>query len=169
MSLVLVNTGDGKGKTTAAIGMIIRFLGWGKKVCLIQFLKSPQYPCGERLFLEKAGVEVYCLGKGFSNIGPREDHEKAIWDAWEFSKDKILKGGYDLIVLDEINCAIAFGGITAEEVVAVLKNRPEGVNVMLTGRGACQEILEYADTVTEMVERKHHYKKGIQAEKGIEY
>lgn len=173
--LVLINTGDGKGKTTAALGMLIRSLGWGKKVCMIQFLKSPEFICGEKLFCDKAGIEFYSTGIGYSWTKTPEEQRESLKKAWEFSKLKIKEDNYDLIVLDEINSVLTEKNfpisdiITPEKVIEVLKERPIGQNIVLTGRNASDSLIEFADLVTEMKMIKHPYEKGIEASKGVEF
>lgn len=172
--MVLVYTGDGKGKTTAALGLCFRALGWGKKVCVIQFLKSKEYVCGERLFLEKIGVPCYTMGIGFSWTQSEEEQKKAVEQAWQLVKKILSEDTYDLVVLDEINHVLREGSIFSEiidceKMVDVLKNRPQTMDVVLTGRGARGEICAFADLVTEMKAVKHPYEKGVSARKAMEF
>jgi len=171
--LILINTGPGKGKTTAALGTGLRAVGVGMKVLMLQFLKGSWHygeldgvlPFGENFTLKQ-------LGRGFVKVGGAEtDPEdlKMVHDAWEESKAAILSGEYDLVILDEINYAISYGMLDPELVAATLLERPEMVHVILTGRNAHPRLIEIADTVTEMREVKHAYQKGILAQRGIEY
>lgn len=173
--LVLVYTGDGKGKTTAALGLAIRALGHHKKVAIIQFIKSPEIVYGERTFLEQLGVEMVQMGIGFTWTKDPEDQRKALKEAWAYAKKKIMSGQYDLIILDEINNALAVTGFPIEDVLPLvdvletMKNRPQKLHLVLTGRNAKQEVIEAADLVTEMKHIKHHYEQGIASVEGIEY
>ena len=171
--LILINTGSGKGKTTAALGTGLRAVGVGMRVLMLQFLKGSWHygeldgvlPFGDNFVLKQ-------LGRGFVKVGGAEtDPEdlKMVQDAWEESKSAILSGEWDLVILDEINYAIGYGMLNPEEVRTALLARPEMVHVILTGRNAHPTLVEIADTVTEMREVKHAYQKGIQAQRGIEY
>ena len=173
--LVLVYTGDGKGKTTAALGLAIRALGREKKVCIIQFIKSPAIETGEKIFFEKLGVEMYQMGLGFTTTLTPEDHRRALQEGWSFTKKKITTGSYDLVILDEINNALAIDRFSIDDVlpladvIETIKKRPANMNIVLTGRNAKKEIIDLADLATHMEMEKHYYNKGIQAMKGIEY
>jgi cob(I)alamin adenosyltransferase len=171
--LILINTGAGKGKTTAALGVALRAVGCGMRVLMLQFLKGSWHygeldgalMLGENFVLKQ-------LGRGFVKVGGAEtDPEdlKMVEDAWEESRAAILSGEWDLVILDEINYAIGYGMLDPEKVAATLLERPEMVHVILTGRNAHPKLVEIADTVTEMKEVKHAYQKGILAQKGIEF
>jgi cob(I)alamin adenosyltransferase len=171
--LILINTGPGKGKTTAALGTGLRAVGVGMRVLMLQFLKGSWHygeldavlPFGDNFVLKQ-------LGRGFVKVGGAEtdpEDQKMVDEAWEESKAAILSGEYDLVILDEINYAIGYGMLDAEAVAKVLLERPEMVHVILTGRNAHPRLVEIADTVTEMKEVKHAYQKGILAQRGIEY
>jgi cob(I)alamin adenosyltransferase len=171
--LILINTGPGKGKTTAALGTGLRAAGCGMRVLMLQFLKGSWHygeldavlPFGDNFVVKQ-------LGRGFVKVGGAEtDPEdlKLVEAAWEESRQAILSGEYDLVILDEINYAIGYGMLDPEKVAATLLERPEMVHVILTGRNAHPKLLEIADTVTEMREVKHAYQKGILAQRGIEY
>lgn len=168
--LILVHTGNGKGKTTAALGLAMRACGRGWKVCMIQFIKG-DWKTGE---MEAAkwlkGFEFSHMGKGFTwnKKAPGTD-ARAAKATWEACKEAALSGKYNLVIFDEINNAIDYGLIPTEEVVDFLKGKPHKLHVLLTGRNAKPEIIELADTVTEMREVKHAFHKGIIAQKGIEY
>lgn len=171
--LILVNTGNGKGKTTAALGLAFRAIGQGMKVLMLQFIKGSK-STGELKavkFLEP-DFKIIQLGQGFIKNCKKDISEKAklnIHESWEYAKQEINSDTHDMIILDEINYAIDYGLLNIEEVVSVLQKRPKRLNVILTGRNAKNEIIELADIVTEMRDIKHHYKNGVKARKGIEY
>ncbi|NMD69692.1 cob(I)yrinic acid a,c-diamide adenosyltransferase [Bacillus sp. DNRA2] len=173
--LTLVYTGDGKGKTTAALGIAIRATGSGKKVLMIQFIKSPDRSTGEKTMFEKIGIEMHQLGIGFTWTKTPEEHREALRKAWEFTKEKVYSGDYDVVILDEINNALAIDSFPIDdvlplsEVLALIKNRSQSMHLIITGRSAKPEIIDAADLVTEMKEIKHYYQDGIPAVKGIEY
>jgi len=171
--LLLIHTGPGKGKTTAALGTALRAAGNGMRVLFLQFLKGSWHygeldavlPFGEDFVIRQ-------LGRGFVKIGGAEtDPEdlRLVQAAWEEARTAILSGEWDLIVLDEINYAIGYGMLAPEQVAETLRQRPEMLHVILTGRNAHPLLVEMADTVTEMREVKHAYQKGILAQRGIEY
>jgi cob(I)alamin adenosyltransferase len=171
--LVLINTGPGKGKTTAAMGTALRAVGNGLKVLMLQFLKG-SWHYGELDAVEAFGGNFVMkqMGRGFVKIGGAEtDPEdiRMVDAAWEEARKAILSGEWDMVVLDEINYAISYGLLDPAKVVETLKQRPEMVHVILTGRNAHPSLVEIADTVTEMREVKHAYQKGILAQRGIEY
>lgn len=173
MSLVIVYTGNGKGKTTAALGMALRAVAYNYKVCMIQFIKgSWQY--GEMKSYKKLEpeFEMIIAGKGFVGIvddgKPIDEHKLAAINALNISREKILSNKYNIVILDEINYAIKLGLIDKNDVIDLIKNRID-TTLVLTGNHAIQEIIELADLVTEMREIKHPYKKGIKAMKGIDF
>ena len=167
--LLLVNTGNGKGKSTAAFGVVMRAIGHGLRVCVIQFIKG-KWKTGELQAAERLGVEFKPMGKGFTweskNI---EEDKEMMRHAWSVASEKVLSGNYDLIILDEINYVLGYGYVPVDDVVRVLKSRPSHVHVVLTGRNAPEEIISVADCVTEMREVKHPYRSGIPAQKGIDF
>jgi cob(I)alamin adenosyltransferase len=171
--LILINTGPGKGKTTAALGTAFRAAGNGMRVLILQFLKG-SWHCGE---LDSAAVMgedfvIKQLGRGFVKVGGAEtDPEdlRMVEEAWDEAAAAILSGDWDLVVLDEINYAIGYKMLDPEKVAEVLRQKPEMVHVILTGRNAHPVLVELADTVTEMREVKHAYEKGILAQRGIEF
>jgi cob(I)alamin adenosyltransferase len=171
--LILINTGPGKGKTTAALGVAFRAVGCGMRVLMLQFLKgSWHYGELDAALMLGENFQLKQLGRGFVKVGGAEtDPEdlKMVEDAWEESRAAILSGEWDLVILDEINYAIGYGMLDAEKVASTLLERPEMVHVILTGRNAHPRLVEIADTVTEMKEVKHAYQKGILAQKGIEF
>jgi cob(I)alamin adenosyltransferase len=173
--LILINTGNGKGKTTAAIGCALRSAGHKKKVLILQYIKGTMNT-GELKSIEnlKPYVEIFQTGKGFIKYKEgkpfiTEEDKKDAKLAYEFSIKQIKKGSYDLIILDEIINLMNFGLISFEEIKNIIFSRPEGSSVILTGSNAPIELIDLADTVTEMKEIKHAFQKGICAKKGIEY
>jgi len=171
--LIIVNTGPGKGKTTAAMGTALRAVGQGMRVLMLQFLKG-SWHYGELDAVKAFGDRFVMkqMGRGFVKVGGAEtdpEDVRMVEEAWREAEAAILSGEWDLVVLDEINYAISYGMLDAAKVVEVLKRRPEMVHVILTGRSAHATIIEVADTVTEMRQVKHAYEKGVMAQKGIEY
>ena len=171
--LIIVNTGPGKGKTTAAMGTALRAVGNGMKVLMLQFLKG-SWHYGELDAVKAFGDNFIMkqLGRGFVKVGGAEtDPEdiRMVEEAWQESREAIMSGKWDLVILDEINYAISYGMLDPEKVVETLKQKPEMVHVILTGRNAHARIVEIADTVTEMRQVKHAYEAGILAQRGIEY
>jgi cob(I)alamin adenosyltransferase len=172
--LVIVYTGDGKGKTTAALGMALRAAGHRKKTLIVQFIKNfKNY--GELKFLKKydCGIEIKSIGKGYVKIRgdkfPFQEHVKTAKQALMFAKDKILSKKYDIVVLDEINIALEKNLLTLQEVIELIQQKPPSLHLVLTGRSAPKKLLQLADLVSEVKEIKHPYKKGISAQKGMEY
>ena len=169
-SVVMVNTGDGKGKSTAAFGTAMRAVARGWKVCVIQFVKSGKWKVGEQTAAMSLGVEWLTIGDGFTWDSKNMDRTEAIArHAWTVSKEKIASGEYGLIVLDEITYPMNWGWIPTSEVVDAIKNRPPSVNIIATGREAPPELVEVADTVTEMRKVKHAFDQGVRAIRGIDF
>ncbi|MBW7474341.1 cob(I)yrinic acid a,c-diamide adenosyltransferase [Paenibacillus oenotherae] len=172
--LTLIYTGDGKGKTTAALGLAVRAIGRGKRVLMLQFIKSPDRTYGERNTFERLGIEMVQTGVGFTWTKTPQEHREALGLAWELAKEKISSGEYELIILDELNNALAIDRfpiddvLTVHDVVETILNRPHGLHIVITGRSAKPELLEIADLVTEMQAVKHYYDEGIPAVLGIE-
>jgi cob(I)alamin adenosyltransferase len=171
--LIIVNTGPGKGKTTAAMGTGLRAVGNGMRVLMLQFLKG-SWHYGELDAVKAFGDKFVMkqMGRGFVKVGEAEtdpEDVRLVEEAWAEAEQAILSGQWDLVILDEINYAIGYKMLDPEKVVTTLKNKPEMVHVILTGRNAYPSIVEIADTVTEMKEIKHAYTKGIEAQRGIEY
>ncbi len=172
-NLILVHTGNGKGKTTAALGVGLRAVGHGMKVLMLQFIKGTWHT-GELDAVKRLhpDFKIIQLGQGFIKTQKGEWSEAVLENArtsWNRTKQEIASDAYDIIILDEINNMIDYGLIDVEEAIAVLKERPERLSIILTGRNAHPKIIEMADLVTEMKEIKHPYKKGIKAQKGIEF
>ena len=171
--LIIVNTGPGKGKTTAAMGTALRAVGNGMRVLMLQFLKG-SWHYGELDAVQAFGDKFVMkqMGRGFVKVGGAEtDPEdiRMVEEEWREAEEAILSGKWDLVILDEINYAISYGMLDAAKVADVLKRKPEQVHVILTGRNAHPTIVELADTVTEMRQVKHAYEKGVMAQRGIEY
>lgn len=169
--LVVINTGKGKGKSTAAFGVMFRAWGRGMKVGAVQFIKSEKTRYGEQMAAEKLGIEMIPSGRGFTwtSHDLTEDAARAR-HGWETAKNMILSGEYDVLVLDEITYPIRYGWLSTDEVLEVLKQRPAMEHVIITGRDAQPELIEFADLVTEMAQVKHPYHdQGIKAQKGIEF
>ncbi len=172
--LVIVYTGSGKGKTTAALGMALRALGHGFKVAMIQFIKGSWY-YGELKSSSKLepDFELVAAGKGFVGIiddnKPIEDHVKAAREALQISKEKITSGNYDIIILDEINYAVNLKLISVDNVLELIKLKPKKTTLVLTGNHASEKVIESADLVTEMKEIKHPYRQGRKAKRGIDF
>jgi cob(I)alamin adenosyltransferase len=168
--LVVVNTGHGKGKTTAALGVVLRAWGRGMRVVIVQFVKTRTSNYGENRAAKRLGIEMIPMGEGFTWLSKDIEKDKATArEAWELARQKICSDEYDLVVLDELTYPLTYGWIPVEEVLDVLRRRPEGLHVIITGRDAPQELVDYADLVTEMQEVKHPYEKGLKAQPGIEF
>ncbi len=169
-SLVLVNTGHGKGKSTAAFGTLIRGVARGWPTAVVQFLKSGKWQVGEEKICRDLGVDWYAEGDGFTWESDDLDESAALAaGAWAKAKSLIEAGEHRLIVLDEISYAMTWDWIDADDVAETLKNRPAKTSVILTGRDMHAKIIEVADTVTEMSNIKHAFDSGIVAKKGIDY
>ncbi len=172
--LTIVYTGKGKGKTTAALGIALRATGYKKKTCMIQFIKG-SWHYGEMDSSKKLEpeFEMVAVGKGFVGIiddkSPREDHQQVAKEAIRISNEKIQSRDYDIVILDEINYAVNLNLISVDDVLHIIKSKPRGVDLILTGNYAKDEIIEIADLVTEMREIKHPFQKGIKAKKGIDF
>jgi cob(I)alamin adenosyltransferase len=169
--LLIVNTGDGKGKTTAALGTILRAWGRGMRPCIIQFMKSETGQWGEVKAARKLEIEWHSLGDGFTWRSKDMDETIAkAQHAWTVAQEKIASDKYDLILLDEFTYPLQFGWLDINEVLAWLKeNKPPGLHLIITGRGAPSELIQMADLVTEMLVIKHPYEQGINAQPGIEF
>ena len=168
--LVLVHTGDGKGKSSSAFGVIIRALGWGHKVGVVQFIKG-KWVTGERQFFDKlGGVDWRTMGEGFTWDTQDKDRDiAAATVAFQKAQEMMQSGDYDLIVLDEINIALRYDYLSTDTVLDALKARSNRTSVVLTGRDAKPELCDYADLVSEMREVKHPFKAGIKAQRGIDF
>ena len=169
--IIMVITGDGKGKTTAALGQALRALGHGQKVCMIQFMKGRKY--GEVLAAEKSlpGFTIHLCG--LDSFVMRDNPAQVDIDlaraGLNLAREKISSGVHDMVILDELNVAVDFKLVPLDEVLEILKNKPQKVTVILTGRYAPRQMIDLADTVSEVREIKHHYSQGIKERAGIEY
>ena len=172
--LVIVYTGGGKGKTSAALGLVLRAVGYNHKVCMVQFVKGSwhygELDSAKRLAPE---FELITAGKGFVGIlddkSPREEHVKAANDTLAISKEKMMSGKFDVVILDEINYAVQLELLKLGDVIDMIKSKPAELDLVLTGNHAAKEVIELADLVTEMKEIKHPFKSGIKAKKGIDF
>ncbi|HEY5664217.1 MAG TPA: cob(I)yrinic acid a,c-diamide adenosyltransferase [Ilumatobacter sp.] len=169
-SLVLVNTGNGKGKSSAAFGVMLRALAADWKVAVAQFIKSSDWKVGEEKMGRRLGVDWHAFGDGFTwDSADLEADKRHAREGWETAKAIIRAGEHQLVVLDELTYLCTWGWIDLHDVVATIAGRPEHVNIVVTGRDAPAELIAIADTVTEMTEVKHAYRQGIRAKRGIDY
>ncbi len=169
--LVIVNTGNGKGKTTAALGLLMRCWGQDLRVVMLQFLKAKTGKWGEIRAAQRMGIEITPLGKGFTWMSQDIEQDRALTQAcWQQCREKIESGLYDVVILDEITYPLKYGWLDTEEVLNTLRQRDPQMHVVITGRDASEELIAYADVVTEMREIKHPYRlQGVRAQKGIEF
>ena len=169
-SLVLVNTGDGKGKSSAAFGVMIRSVARGWPVAVVQFLKSGSWNVGEEKVARDLGVDWFAIGEGFTWDSDDLTQDEAVArEAWRQAAELLAAGSHRLVVLDEVTYPMNWGWIDGAEVIAAIRDRSPKVNVVCTGRDAPAALLDIADTATEMRELKHAYRSGIRAMKGIDY
>ncbi|WP_170326228.1 cob(I)yrinic acid a,c-diamide adenosyltransferase [Ruegeria arenilitoris] len=168
--LVLINTGKGKGKSSAAFGVVIRALGWGQKVAVVQFIKG-KWKTGERRFFEERDlVTWHTMGEGFTwDTQDKERDIAAANAAFDKARALMASGDYDLVVLDEINIALRYEYLSVDQVIDGLNERSDKTSVFLTGRDAPQALRDYADLVTEMTEEKHPFQAGIKAQRGVDF
>ncbi|NYE57646.1 cob(I)yrinic acid a,c-diamide adenosyltransferase [Carboxydothermus ferrireducens] len=168
--LVLVFTGNGKGKTTSALGMALRAWGQGMRILVLQFIKGG-WKYGELKAAEALGERFVMrqMGEGFLSEEKFDEHRRAAQEALEEAKKEILSGNWDMIILDEIIYSVGYGLVDEEQVLDLIKIKPEKLHLVLTGRNASERIIEAADLVSEIREIKHPYQKGIPAQKGIEF
>jgi cob(I)alamin adenosyltransferase len=163
-------TGDGKGKTTAAMGVVLSAVARGWRVAVVQFVKSDAWRTGEAEIARRLGVEFRATGEGFTwDVDDLDASIDAARRAWDEAKRTIAAGEHEVVVLDEITYPMTWGWIETDDVVAALRGRPRHVNVIVTGRDAPPGIVDVADTVTEMVSRKHAFDRGIAALRGIDF
>jgi cob(I)alamin adenosyltransferase len=169
--IVIVLTGDGKGKTTASLGQALRAAGHGKKIFIVQFMKGKKY--GEVLCAEKNLSEITIIQSGLDSFvmkdNPAPVDIELAQQGLKIAGEAVASGKYEMVILDEINVAMDFKLVSIKDVLAIIKNKPDNVDIILTGRYAPAEIIEAADTVSEVREIKHHYAKGIKERAGIEY
>ena len=168
--LVIVNTGTGKGKTTAALGLLLRAWGRDMKVVMLQFMKSSTANYGEHRAAHRLGIEMVTLGAGFTwqTTSPDKGRSLAI-ELWGQAKEKIASGTYHMVVLDEFSYPLQYGWVSVAAVLETLRNRPSWVHVVITGRDVPKELIDFADIVTNMEEVKHPFSKGLKAQRGIEF
>lgn len=174
--MLLVYTGDGKGKTTASLGVTLRAIGRGMRVKYLQFIKSPQRTYGEQIALRKLGVETVQLGVGFTWTKTPEEHREALKKAWAIVKEALADESIDLLVLDELNNALAITRfpvddvLPLEEVLQAIQNRPKSMHLVVTGRAAHPALIEMADLVSTIEATKHYYEEqDVKAMKGLEF
>jgi len=167
--LVIVYTGDGKGKTTAALGTALRAVGHGRRVVFIQFIKA--WSVGEHEAAKRLAphLEIFRMGRGFVVGQPTDEHLRAAREALEFVRRCLKEGRHDMVVADEIFSAVGLKLLSAEDVESLLADRPPEVHLVLTGRGAWPSLIERADLVTDMRLVKHPYEKGVEAQEGVEF
>jgi cob(I)alamin adenosyltransferase len=169
-SLVIVHTGHGKGKTTAALGVLLRAWGRGMRVIMLQFIKSKTSNYGENRAAERLGIEMIPLGGGLTWRSHDLTKDKAMaCELWEMCKEKIGSGEYDIVILDEFTYPLKYGWLPTGEVLDFLRQRPQDTHIIITGRDAPQALIDFADLVTEMTDVKHPYQQGIKAQPGIEF
>ena len=170
--LILLYTGNGKGKTTAALGQVLRAAGHGFKVAIIQFIKNMdntgEIKAAKKIFADH--LEIFPMGSGFTwDAKDQDELRQAAEKGWALAKEKINSGQYCMVILDELTYTLNYGLLDQEEVVSFLEQKPESLHIIITGRDANDELIDLADLVTEMKEIKHPYQNGVKATKGIEY
>jgi cob(I)alamin adenosyltransferase len=169
-SLVIVNTGNGKGKSSSAFGMMIRGVARGWNVAVVQFIKSGDWKVGEEKIGRQLGVDWHAYGDGFTWDSDDMSHDIAhAREGWGKAVELLHAGEHQLVIFDELTYLSSFGWLPIGDVVAAISARPPHVNVIVTGRDAARELIDIADTVTEMVEVKHAYQQGIRAMRGLDY
>lgn len=168
--LVIVNTGNGKGKTTAALGVLLRATGRDMKVAMLQFIKTSDVDRGEHIAARRLGVEIIPMGAGFTWLSEEIEKDQALArECWNRCKDALHSGDFDIVIFDELTYALSYKWLTHDEVLPEIAARPKGTHVIITGRNATPELIEFADLVTDMQEIKHPYRtQGIGAQPGIE-
>lgn len=168
--LVMIYTGNGKGKTTAALGQMLRARGWNMRVVMFQFIKNTGLGAGEHRAAKEFGLDIRPLGAGFTWNAKDQEKSKALaLEQWGNCREAIQSGQLDMIIMDEISYPLNLDWIPLSEVIDTIQHRPEGMHILLTGRNMPQQITDIADLVTEMTEIKHHYNGGIESQKGIEF
>lgn len=170
--LILLYTGNGKGKTTAALGQVFRAAGHDLNAVIIQFIKNMgntgEIKAAKKIFAEH--LEIYPMGTGFTwDSKDRDELQRAAEGGWSLAREKISSGDYAMVILDELTYALNYGFLDEDEVITFLKQKPESLHIIITGRDASDKLIALADLVTEMKEIKHPYQKGIKAMKGIEF
>jgi cob(I)alamin adenosyltransferase len=169
-SLVIVYTGDGKGKTTAALGILLRARGRGLRVLMLSFMKAVGGDYGEHPAATKLGAEIAAVGRGFTWLSDDIEKDKAMAQfGWRRARQEIASAVHDVVILDELTYPLAFDWLSLDDVLDVLRNRPDSVHVVITGRRAPQRLIEFADVVTDMREVKHPFQQDLPAIPGIDY
>ena len=169
-SLVVVNTGNGKGKSSSAFGMMVRAVGRGWNVAVVQFIKSGNWNTGEEKIGRQLGVDWYAFGQGFTWDSDDLSNDRAhAAEGWAKAVEIMNAGEHQLVIFDELTYLPSFNWLAVADIVDAVENRPRHVNVIITGRDAPRELIDLADTVTEMREVKHAYQQGIRAMRGIDY
>jgi cob(I)alamin adenosyltransferase len=169
-SLVIINTGDGKGKSSSAFGVMVRGWARGWRVAVVQCIKSGDWKTGEQKLAAELGIEWRAMGDGFTwDSDDLEETARLGREGWEAARSMLASGDYDLLILDELTYTMSFGWVPVDEVVAGVRDRAPHTSVVITGRDAPAELIAIADTVTEMRKVKHAFDQGITARKGIEY
>ena len=169
-ALVIVYTGDGKGKTTAALGIVLRAWGRGMKAVMLSFIKTETSNYGEERAARKLDIELIPLGGGFTWLSKDLEKDRALAQrCWALCKEKIVSNAYDVVILDEITYPMNYGWLDIDDVITTLRDRPTDLHVVLTGRDAPQPLIDFADLVTEMREVKHPFREGIKAQPGIDF
>ena len=167
--LTILYTGNGKGKTTASMGQVLRAVGHGFKVCIVQFIKG-KWATGEaKACAALDGVEFYAMGTGFTWREEPQETKRAAEAGWALAEEKVMGGGYDLVVLDELTYLIDYRLVDESRILDLIRTRPAHVHLVISGRGASPALVEVADLVTEMLEIKHPYHLGVKAQAGIEF
>ncbi len=169
-SLVIVYTGEGKGKTTAALGLLLRAWGRGLRVGMFQFIKSTTSNYGETRAAKRLGLELVSLGGGFTWLSKDIDRDRALAEQqWARCREHIASGEFDVVILDEFTYPLAYRWLPVDEVIDFLRQRPAGLHIVITGRDAPSELIDFADLVTEMRELKHPFQRGVKAQAGIDF
>ena len=169
-SIVIVNTGDGKGKSSSAFGVMVRGWARGWRVGVVQCIKSGDWNTGEHKAAVELGIEWNAMGDGFTWDSDDLDQTAEIGrQAWAAAREKLASGDYDLLILDELTYLMTFGWVPVDEVVSAIRDRAPKTNVIITGRDAPPELIEVADTVTEMRKVKHAFDQGVSARRGLEF
>ena len=171
--LLIVHTGNGKGKTTCALGLMMRAAGQGLRCCMVQFMKSRNDRYGEHISAEKLGIEVHTMGDGFTwdTKNPEQDQQTAR-QTWTLCAEKLRSGDYDLLVFDELVYVLSYQMLPVDEVLSEIqaaRGRQPSLHIVVTGRDAPKELIDAADLVTEMTEVKHPFQTGVRAQRGIEF
>lgn len=167
--LIILYTGDGKGKSSAALGLLVRARGWQMRVRMYQFIKREGLDGGEHRAARDLGVEIRGLGRGFTRSGALEEHRRCAQEGWRECRLALADPECDAVILDELTYPVGYGWLPVSEVLEAIRSRPAGQHVVITGRNALPELLDAADLVTEMREVKHPQRQGVPAQRGVEF